>query len=59
VPDKNASTGRDGQGRPGDSVLVVGCGFIGSHVAAELTARARPFTVLTRTPPLREVAFAF
>lgn len=56
MPEKNASTGRDGHGRAGDSVLVVGCGFIGSHVAAELTARARPFTVLTRTPPPRDVA---
>ncbi|HEY7255557.1 MAG TPA: NAD-dependent epimerase/dehydratase family protein [Solirubrobacterales bacterium] len=58
MPERNASTGRDGQGRPGDSVLVVGLGFIGSHVASELTSRGRRFTVLTRTPPPREVADA-
>ena len=51
-------SGRDAQGRPRGSVLVVGCGFIGSHVAAELTARGRRFAVLTRSQPLREVAAA-
>jgi UDP-glucose 4-epimerase len=39
-------------------VLVVGCGFIGSNVAAELSSRERRFAVLTRTPPSREVADA-
>jgi UDP-glucose 4-epimerase len=51
-------TGRESQGRPGESVLVVGCGFIGSHVAAELTTRGRRFDVLTRTRPPEEIAAA-
>jgi UDP-glucose 4-epimerase len=56
VPETDASTGRNGQGRPGDSVLVVGCGFIGSHVVAELNARGRSFAVLTRSHPPQQVA---
>jgi UDP-glucose 4-epimerase len=32
-------------------VLVVGLGFLGSHLAAELSARGRPPVVLTRTLP--------
>lgn len=51
-------SGRDAQGRPQGSVLLVGCGFIGSHVAAELTARGRRFSILTRSQPLPEVAAA-
>jgi UDP-glucose 4-epimerase len=37
-------------------VLVVGCGFIGSHVVAELAARGRSFSVLTRSVPPQDVA---
>ena len=36
----------------------MGCGFIGSHVADELTARGIRFGVLTRSHPLPEVAAA-
>lgn len=39
-------------------MLVVGCGFIGSHVVAELAARGRSFTVLTRSHPPHDVAGA-
>lgn len=41
------------QGRQGGGprVLVVGGGFLGSHVAGALAARGFPTTVLTRTPP--------
>jgi UDP-glucose 4-epimerase len=37
-------------------VLVVGCGFIGSHVVAELADRGRGFAVLTRSLPPQDVA---
>jgi UDP-glucose 4-epimerase len=33
------------------AILVVGGGFLGSHVAGGLAARGFPTTVLTRTPP--------
>jgi UDP-glucose 4-epimerase len=36
---------------PDPGVLVVGGGFIGSHIAGVLAAQGRPTTVLTRTPP--------
>jgi UDP-glucose 4-epimerase len=36
--------------------LVVGCGFIGSHVVAELAARGRPPVVLARSRPDPDVA---
>ena len=39
-------------------VALVGCGFIGSHVAAELTARGIRFGVLTRSHPLPDIAAA-
>lgn len=39
--------------------LVVGCGFIGSHVVTELARRGTPATVLTRSrPPAAEVVEA-
>jgi UDP-glucose 4-epimerase len=38
-------------GRQGARVLVVGCGFIGSHVVTELASRDRPPIVLTRSQP--------
>lgn len=34
--------------------LVIGCGFIGSHVVAELAANGRPPVVLTRSRPADE-----
>lgn len=37
-------------------VLVIGCGFIGAHVVAELAGRQIPTTVLTRSQPPHEVA---
>lgn len=39
-------------------VLVIGAGFIGSHVVAELAAQGRPPVVLTRSRPAREVEAA-
>jgi len=39
-------------------VLVVGCGFIGSHVVGELAARGRSLAVLTRSLPPQDVAAA-
>lgn len=42
-------------GRPG-GVLVVGGGFVGSHVAAAFVARGVPTTVLTRGPLDEELA---
>lgn len=39
-------------------MLVVGCGFIGSHVVLELTANGRPPVVLTRSRPADEVVSA-
>lgn len=38
------------------NTLVVGCGFIGSHVVRELGAQGRPPVVLTRSRPPREIA---
>jgi UDP-glucose 4-epimerase len=39
-------------------ILVVGCGFIGSHVASELARRGRPPAILTRSRPDPAVADA-
>jgi UDP-glucose 4-epimerase len=39
-------------------VLIVGCGFIGSHVVRELTAQGRPPVVLTRSRPAEEIVAA-
>jgi UDP-glucose 4-epimerase len=44
--------------RQGNRTLVVGCGFIGSHVVTELAARDRSPVVLTRSPPAQAVATA-
>jgi len=38
------------------ATLVVGCGFIGSHVVRELARQGRPPTVLTRSRPEEEIA---
>lgn len=42
--------------RQGYRTLVVGCGFIGSHVVAELAAQGRSPVALTRSHPAGEVA---
>ena len=42
----------DGQGA---RVLVIGCGFIGSHVVTELACQHRPPIVLTRSQPADEL----
>lgn len=39
-------------------VLVVGCGFIGSHVVGALAAQGRPPVVLTRSRPANEIVAA-
>jgi UDP-glucose 4-epimerase len=54
VPDA-PSKGRVAGGRQGADVLVIGCGFIGSHVVTELASQDRPPTVLTRSQPPDEV----
>lgn len=38
--------------------LVIGCGFIGSHVVAELAGAGRPPVVLTRSRPAEDVLAA-
>jgi UDP-glucose 4-epimerase len=45
-------------GGQGNRPLVVGCGFIGSHVVIELAANGRPPVVLTRSRPAEEVLAA-
>lgn len=44
---------RDGQG---SRTLLIGCGFIGSHVVEELARASRPPVVLTRSRPAEAVA---
>jgi UDP-glucose 4-epimerase len=51
VPNAPAWKGRAAGGRQGTRALVIGSGFIGSHVIAELAARDRPPVVLTRSRP--------
>jgi UDP-glucose 4-epimerase len=51
VPNAPAWKGRAAGGRQGTRALVVGSGFIGSHVVAELAAEDRPPAVLTRSRP--------
>jgi UDP-glucose 4-epimerase len=41
-----------------ERVLLIGCGFIGSHVAAALAAAGRPPAVLTRSRPAGEIVAA-
>lgn len=58
VPYAPSSKGRvagDGQAA---RVLVIGCGFIGSHVVSELALRSRPPIVLTRSQPPEDVLTA-
>ncbi|HXS47178.1 MAG TPA: NAD-dependent epimerase/dehydratase family protein [Solirubrobacterales bacterium] len=47
------------RGRQRNRALVIGCGFIGSHVVAEMAANGRPPVVLTRSRPVEEVASLF
>jgi UDP-glucose 4-epimerase len=51
VPNAPAWKGRAAGGRTGTRALVIGSGFIGSHVVAELAARNLPPAVLTRSRP--------
>jgi UDP-glucose 4-epimerase len=51
VPNAPAWKGRAAGGRQGTRALVIGSGFIGSHVVAELAARSLPPAVLTRSRP--------
>jgi UDP-glucose 4-epimerase len=55
VPSLPASGGVAPRPRLGDRTLVIGCGFIGSHVVAELAARGRSPAVLTRSLPASEI----
>jgi UDP-glucose 4-epimerase len=48
--------GRDAGSGQGSRTLVVGCGFIGSHIVEELARSSRPFAVLTRSCPPAAVA---
>ena len=42
--------------RRGTRILLIGCGFIGSHIVEELIASGRPPVVLTRSRPSEAVA---
>lgn len=48
--------GREAGSGQGSRTLVVGCGFIGSHIVEELARTSRPFTVLTHSCPPTPVA---
>jgi len=50
--------GRATTGRQPNRALVIGCGFIGSHVVCELAANGRRPVVLTRSRPAHEVLSA-
>jgi UDP-glucose 4-epimerase len=58
VPNAPAWKGRAAGGRQGTRALVIGSGFIGSHVVAELAARDLPPAVLTRSRPGEAVVSA-
>jgi UDP-glucose 4-epimerase len=58
VPNAPAWKGRAAGGRQGTRALVIGSGFIGSHVVAQLAAEDRPPVVLTRSRPARSVLAA-
>lgn len=58
VPNAPAWKGRAAGGRQGTRALVIGSGFIGSHVVTELAARGRRPAVLTRSQPVDAVARA-
>lgn len=48
--------GREAGSGQGSRTLVVGCGFIGSHIVEELARSARSLAVLTRSCPPAQVA---
>src|SRR3954471_15441429 len=50
------ASARNGHGTDPRHVLVIGCGFIGSHVTLALLDSGRRVGVLTRSPPPEEVA---
>lgn len=58
MPYASASKGRAIGGRRGNRVLVIGCGFIGSHVVLKLAATGRAPVVLTRSRPAEEIVAA-
>ena len=58
VPNAPAWKGRAAGGRQGTRALVIGSGFIGSHVVTKLAARGRPPVVLTRSQPVDAVVAA-
>ena len=58
MPNAPAWKGRAAGGRQGTRALVIGSGFIGSHVVAEFAAHDRPPVVLTRSRPADSVVAA-
>jgi UDP-glucose 4-epimerase len=58
VPNAPAWKGRAAGGRRDTRTLVIGSGFIGSHVVAALAAEDRPPVVLTRSRPAKSVIAA-
>ena len=58
MPNAPARKGSAAGGRHGTRALVIGSGFIGSHVVAELAAKDRPPVVLTRSRPVESVLAA-
>lgn len=58
VPNAPAWKGRGARSRRGTRALVVGSGFIGSHVVAALAAEDRSPAVLTRSHPAKAVVDA-
>ncbi len=48
--------GREAASGQGSRTLVIGCGFIGSHIVEELARSSRPLAVLTHRPPSEPVA---
>jgi UDP-glucose 4-epimerase len=56
VPTGNAPNGRALGNGQGARTLVIGCGFIGSHVVATLSGQGRAPVVLTRSLPDKAIA---
>jgi UDP-glucose 4-epimerase len=51
VQNAHGSLGRAAGGGQGTRILVIGCGFIGSHIVEALVQSGRPPVVLTRSRP--------